>query len=109
MTAYDDPWAYCARLFFKRLAMFLALCVLLWLTIWAALLHWVFGADGMAILQGTWTVIQGAQLHWRVIFWLSAVQAVLVSTIVFLLLMMRSRASRDVQTRRARLSPVATG
>jgi hypothetical protein len=44
-----------------------------------------------------------------VIFWLSAVQAVLVSTIVFLLLMMRARASRDVQTRRARLSPVATG
>ena len=32
-----------------------------------------------------------------------------VSTIVFLLLMMRARASRDVQTRRARLSPVATG
>lgn len=108
MTSYDDPWAYCARLFFTRLLMFVALSLLLWMGVWAALLHWVFGADGMAILSATWTVLKGAELVWQVIFLQAGALALLLATVVYLLLMARTRAARDTRVRGPRLAAAAS-
>lgn len=109
MPPYDDPWAYCARVFFTRLMMFVALSLLLWLSVWAALLHWVFGADGMAILNATWTLLKGAELLWRVVFWQSGALALLLTTVVYLLLMTRTRVAKDTRARGPRLAGVAAG
>lgn len=54
MSNYYDPWGHAARIFINRLFLFITLSLLLGLGTWAALLHWVFLADGPAVLRTTW-------------------------------------------------------
>jgi hypothetical protein len=95
LRPYDDPWAYCARLFLGRLVLFFALSLLLGLSLWAGVLHWVFGADGVVIVQTTWRLLNQPDVVWSVIFWQAGASGMLLTALVFMWLMGRSRRTRE--------------
>jgi hypothetical protein len=54
--SHYDPWAHASHLFQRRLAQYLLLSIGLGLAQWAALLHWLLGADFAQIVRVTMTV-----------------------------------------------------
>lgn len=80
MSNYYDPWAHAVRLFVNRLVLFVVLSVLLGLAAWAAVLHWAFEADGMAIVRSTWAMSSTSDMRWCVIAGQCAVIGVLLPT-----------------------------
>ena len=94
MSNYYDPWGHAVRLFMNRLMLFVVLSLGLGLAVWAALLHWVFDADGMTIVRSTWAMTSSTDVLWRVIFWQAGAAGVLLTTLLYVWLLGRARLSR---------------
>ncbi len=96
MSTYYDPWLHAVNLFINRLILFVLLTLLIGLGGWAGLLHWLAGADSVAIARSTLVVVTDAQTdrRWRVILALCGAVGALLALCLFIWLRGRARLRR---------------
>ncbi len=98
---YYDPWGHAFKLFVNRLLLFVFLAVSSSALLWAWLLTSFYGFGWKVIVGSAWALPQGdGELHWRLMFWLSAACGTLVTSTLFAALMRRTRLRRGDRHRR---------
>ena len=98
---YYDPWGHAFKLFVNRLLLFVFLAISSSALLWAWLLVSFYGFGWKVIVGSAWALPQGdGELHWRLMFWLTAACGTLVTLTLFAALMRGSRMRRGDRHRR---------
>lgn len=98
---YYDPWGHVFRIALNRVLLFVLLAVSSSALLWAWLLSHFYDYGWKVIVGSAWALPQGdGELHWRLMFWLTAVCGTLVTSTLFAALMRRTRLRRGDRHRR---------
>jgi hypothetical protein len=98
---YYDPWGHAFKLFVNRLLLFVFLAISSSALLWTWLLVSFYGFGWKVIVGSAWALPQGGgEMHWRLMFWLTAACGTLVTSTLFAALMRRSRMRRGDRHRR---------